>query len=84
MEDGMDLPLRGNSEAESHVGDDFFYFERTSSFHLEFLGSVQVEVGSLKPDFISYIPWSELGGYPLPHFLLGHFVGGLGIIPGHG
>ena len=46
--------LGGNSETEGHVGDDLFHFERTSLFHLEFLWSVHVEIGSLEPDFISY------------------------------
>ena len=80
MEDRMDFPPRGNMEAEGHVGDDFFYFKRTSSFHLEFLGSINVEVGSLEPDLVSYPPGSKLGGYSFFHFLLGHFVGGLGVI----
>ena len=45
MEDGVNLPLRRNVEAEGHVGDDFLYFKWTSSFHLELLGPVHVEVG---------------------------------------
>ena len=61
MEDGVNLPPRGNAEAESCSGDDFLYFEGTSSFHLEFLGSIHVEVGGFKPDLVSYLPRGELG-----------------------
>ena len=70
MEDGVDLPSRGDVEAEGHAGDNFLHFEWTSLFHLELLGSVHVEVCSFKPDLISYLPWSELGGYSFFHFLL--------------
>ena len=84
MEDRMDLPLGGDLEVEGCAGDDFFHFEGTGSFHLEFLRSIHVEVGSLKPDFIPYFPWSKLGGYPLFHFLLGHLVGSLGIVMSSG
>ena len=80
MEDGMDLPSGGDTEVEGHAGDDFLHFKRTSSFHLEFLWSVHVEVGGFKLDFISYFPWGEFRGYLFLHFLLGHFVGSLGII----
>ena len=62
------------------MGDDFLHFEGTGSFHLEFLWSVHVEVGGFEPDLVSYFPGSKLGGYPLFHLLLGHFVGSLGII----
>ena len=48
MEDRVDLPLRGDMEAEGHVGDNFLHFERTSSLHLELLGSVHVEVSGFK------------------------------------
>ena len=54
VEDGMDLPSGGNVEMESCMGDDFVYFKGTSSFHLEFLGSVHVKVGSFEPDLIFY------------------------------
>ena len=80
MEDRVDLPLGGNAEAERRSRDDFLNFKWTGSSHLEFLGSVHVEVGSFEPDPISYLPGSELGGYPLLHFLLGHFVGCLGVV----
>ena len=47
MEDRMDLPLGGNSEMEGCMGEDFLYFKGTSSFHLECLGSVHMDVGGL-------------------------------------
>ena len=84
MEDRVNLPLRGDAEVEGCVGDDFLYFEWTSSFHLEFLGSIHVEVCCFEPDLISYLPRNELGGYSFLHFLLGHFVGSLSVVLGHG
>ena len=84
VEDRMYLPLRGDTEVEGHAGDNFFHFKRTASFHLEFLWSIHVEVGSLEPDFISYLPWGKLGGYLLFHLLLGHLVGGLSIFTSGG
>ena len=60
MEDRMNLPLRGDVEAEGHSGDDFLYFERTGPFHLELLGSVHLEVGCFKPHFISDFPGCKL------------------------
>ena len=84
MEDGVDLPPRGDVEMESCVGDNFLHLGWTSLFHQECLGSIHVEVSSFKPDFISYFPWSELGGYSFLHFLLGHCVGSLGVVLGCG
>ena len=46
MEDWVDFPLGGNAETERRLGDNFFDFEWASSSHLEFLGSVHMEVGS--------------------------------------
>ena len=80
MEDRVDLPPGGDVEAEGRVGDNFFHFKGTSSFHLKFLWSIHVEIGGFKPDLISYFPRSKFGEYLLFHFLLGHFVGGLGTI----
>ena len=80
MEDGVNPPPRGDLEVEGHVGDDFLHLKGTSSFHLEFLWSVHVEVGGFEPDFVSYFPRGEFRGYPVFHFLLGHFVGSLGIL----
>ena len=80
MEDRVDLPPRGNAEMEGHVGDNFLNFKRTGSFHLELLGSVHVEVGGLKSDFVPSFPGSKFGGYPLLYFLLGYLVDSLGII----
>ena len=45
MEDGVNPPLRGNSEVEGSLGDDLFNFKRTSSFHLELFEAIHVEVG---------------------------------------
>ena len=84
VEDRVDLPLGGDAETECRSRDDFFDLKRTSSFHLEFLGSVHVEVGSFQPDLLSYFPRGVLGGYSLFHFLLGQFVGGLGVISSGG
>ena len=84
MENGMDPPLRGDSEAESHAGDDFLHFEGTGLFHLEFLWSIHVEVGGFEPDLVSYFPGHKLGGYPFLHPLLGHLVGGLSIFVSSG
>ena len=42
MEDGVNLPLGGNSEAEGHSRDNLLDFKWAGSFHLEFLGSVHV------------------------------------------
>ena len=61
MEDRVDLPLRRNVEVEGHSRNDFFHFKWTCLFHLEFLGSVHVEVGHFKPHQISNFPGSELG-----------------------
>ena len=84
VEDRVNLPLRGDVEVESCVGDDFFYLKGTSSFHLKFLWTVHVEVGSFEPDLVSYSPGSKLGGYPFLHLLLGHFVGSLSIFVSSG
>ena len=80
MEDGVNLPQRGNAEVEGCMGDNFFHLEGARSLHLEFLGSIRVEIGGFKPYFISFSPRGELGGYLFLHFLLGYFVGSLGII----
>ena len=80
MEGGVDLPLRGDVKVEGHAGDDIFHFKQTSSFYLELFGSVYVEIGCFKPDSISHLPRSELGGYSFPHFLLSYLVGSLGVI----
>ena len=80
MEDRVNLPPGGNTEVECCMGDHFFHFERTSSFHLKFLGSIHVKVGGLKPDLVSYFPRGEFGGYSFFYFLLGYLVGSLGII----
>ena len=84
MEDRVDFPLRGDTETESCLGDDFLNFKWTSSFHLEFPWSIHMEVGHFKPDLVSYSPGGELGGYLFLHLLLSHFMGGLGIISGSG
>ena len=80
MEDGVNLPLRGNAEMEGCVGDDFFNFEGTSSFHLEFLWSIHMKVGGFEPDSVSYFPRGEFGGYPFFHLLLSNLVGSLDIV----
>ena len=84
MEDRVNLPPGGDAEVEGHAGDDFLHLEWTCSFQLELLGSIHVEICSFKPDVISYLPWNELGGYSFLHFLLGHLVGSLSIVLGHG
>ena len=80
MEDGVNLPPRGDAETESHSGDDIFYFKWTSSFHLELFGSIHVEVGCFRPHFISDFPGGKFRRYLFLHFLLSYLVGGLGII----
>ena len=80
VENRVDLPLGGDAETECRSRDDLFDLKWASSFHLKFLGSVHVEVGSFQPDLFSYFPRGVLGGYSLFHFLLGQFVGGLGVI----
>ena len=82
MEDGVNLPPRGDVEAEGHAGDNFLDFEGTSSFHLKLLGAVHVEVCRFEPDPISHLPRSEFGGYLFFHLLLGDLMGGLGIVTG--
>ena len=82
MENRVNLPPRGDSEAEGHVGDDFFHFEWTGLFHLELLGSVHVEIGPFVPNFIPHFPGCEPRGYLFLHFLLGHLVDGLGSVLG--
>ena len=47
MENQMDLPSRGNAEAENHVGDNFFHFKWACSFHLELFGSIHVAISCL-------------------------------------
>ena len=84
MGDGMNLPPGGDTESESCAGDDFLYFKGTYSFHLEFLWSIHVEVGSFEPDLVSHLPGSKLRGYPFSHPLLGYFVGSLGIFTSGG
>ena len=84
MEDGVNLPLRGNLEAEGRSGDNFFDLERTGWFHLELFGAIHMKVGHFEPDIISHPPRGELRGYPFFHLLLGNLVGGLGIITGGG
>ena len=84
MEDGVNLPPRGDAEVEGHVGDNFFDFERTSLFHLELLEPIHVEVGRFEPDFVSYFPRGELRGDLFLHLLLGNFVGSLGVIMSSG
>ena len=64
MEDRVNLPSRRNTKVEGHARNDFFNLKGASSFHLEFLGSVHVEVGGLKPDHISYFPWGECYVWP--------------------
>ena len=82
MEDWVNLPLRGDSEAEICVGDDFFYLERACSFHLELLWSIHVKVGRFQPNLISYLPGDEFGGNSFLHFLLCHLVHSLCVISG--
>ena len=82
VEDRVKFPLSRNLEMEGHAEDDFFHFKGASSFHLELFGSIHVEIGCFKPDLVPYLPWSELGGYLLLHYLLGHLVGYLGVISG--
>ena len=84
VEDWVDLPSRGNAEMEGSSLNDFFDFERTSSLHLELLGSSHMKVGFFQPYLILNLPWSELGHDLLLHFLLGHLVGSLGIITSRG
>ena len=45
VEDGVDLPLGGDAEAEHRVGNDFFNLKWACPLHLEFLGSAHVKVG---------------------------------------
>ena len=78
----MNLPPRGDSEAEGRLRDDFLDLKGACSFHLEFLGTVHVEVGGLEPDRISYFPWGELRGDLFLHSLLSNLVGSLGIVLG--
>ena len=80
MEDRVDLPLGGDAEAECRAGNDFFDLKWTCPFHQEFLGSIHMKVGGFQPDLVPYLPWGELGDYSLHHFLLGQFMGSLGII----
>ena len=47
VEDGVNLPLGGNAEAEGRSRDDLLDFKQASSFHLEFLGSVHVKISGL-------------------------------------
>ena len=84
VEDRVNLPLGGNSEAEGCSRDDLFDFKWTASFHLEFLGSVHVKVGGFKPDLVSSLPRDVLRGYSLFHSLLGYFMGGLSIVTSSG
>ena len=71
VEDGVDLPLGGDAEAECRAGDDFFNLKWACSLHLEFLGSTHVKVGGFQPDFVSYLPWGVFDGYSFLHSLLG-------------
>ena len=80
MEDWVNFPLRGEAEAECHVGYDFLHLKGTSLFHLELFRSIHTEVGHFEPHFVSNFPGHKLQEYPFFHFLLGHFVGGLGIL----
>ena len=84
MENGVDLPSRGDSEMEDCARDNFLHLEWTSLFHLEFLRSIHVEVSGFEPDLVSFPPRSELGGYSFLHFLLGDLVGSLGVVSGDG
>ena len=76
--------MEGDAELECCLGYYLFDFERTSSCHLEFLGSPHMEIHHIQPYLIPDFPWSELGGNSLPHFLLSHFVDSLGIILSRG
>ena len=78
MEDRVNLPLRGDVEAESCSRDDFLHFEWTGSFHLELLGPIHVEVGHFEPHFVSDFPGGEPRGYLFFHLLLSHLVGSVG------
>ena len=60
MEDGVNLPPRGDMEVEGCVGDYFFDLEGASSFHLELFGPVHMKVGGFKPNLISHFPRGEL------------------------
>ena len=82
MEYRVNLPLRRDVKVEGCVGENLFHLEQASSFYLEVLWSVHVEIGCFKPDFISHFPGDELGGYLFLHFLLSHFVGSLSIVSG--
>ena len=84
MEDRVNPPMRGDVEMEGHPQDDFFHFKGTSSFHLEFLGSIHVEIGGFEPNLISHLPRSELRGNLFLHLLLGNFMSSLGIITSSG
>ena len=46
MEDRVDLPLGRNVEVECRSRDNLFNLKQASSLHLEFLGSIHMEVGS--------------------------------------
>ena len=80
MEDGVNFLPRGDVEVEGCVGYYFLYLKGTHSFHLEFLGSVHVEVSGLEADSVSYFPESKLGGYLFLHLLLGHLVHSLSLV----
>ena len=84
MEDGVNLPPRGDAETESHSGDDMFYFKWTSSFHLELFGAIHMKVGCFEPDLVPYSPRGEFGGYLFFHLLLGYLMGSLGIFTSGG
>ena len=61
MEDWVDLPSGGDTEAESSAEDDFIDLKWTSSLHLEFLRSSHMKVHSLQPYLVTHLPWRELG-----------------------
>ena len=84
MEDRVNLPPRGDMEAEGCAGDYFFDLKGAGSFHLELFGPIHMEVGCFEPNLISHFPRGKFGGYPFFHLLLGYFVGGLGVIMGSG
>ena len=84
VENGVNLPLGGNSEFEGCSRDDLFDFEWAGSFHQEFIWSIHVKIGGLKPDFVPSFPWDILRGYSLFHPLLGYFMSCLSILTSGG
>ena len=84
MEDQVDVPSRGDVEAEGSFQDDFFDLKWTSSLHLEFLGSSHMKIGHFQPYIFPNFPGNELGCNLLLHFLLRYLVSSLSIVMSRG